>query len=116
MIYFFHDCSNLEMHVGESFDLLPLLSFPLFIECSLSFLLLFSLIKPLSWILLFDSFPTPITILESEFHIKIYGFSKFPKTSLTFPPHYHVASMWFPLTCVILSGVDVAPITYPHRL
>jgi hypothetical protein len=100
--------------VGESFDLLPLLSFHLFIECSLSFIILFSLVKPLSWILLFNSFPMPITILEFEFWIKSYGFLKFPKSPLTFPPHYHVESMWFPITYVILRGVDVAPITCPH--
>jgi len=53
-------------------------------------------------------------MLESDFQIKNYGFSKFSKPSLTFPPHFHVASMWFPITCVILYGVDVAPITCPH--
>lgn len=102
------------MHVGESFDILPILAFPLFIDNSLSFLLLFYLIKPLLSILLFYSFPMPITMLESEFRIKSYGFPKIFKSSLTFPPHYHVASMWFPITCVILCSVDVAPITYPH--
>jgi hypothetical protein len=91
MISFLHDCSILEMHVGESFDLLPLLSFPLFIDISLSFILLFTLTKPHSWILLVDSFPMTVTILKSEFWIKSYGLPKFPKPNLTIAtsPHWH---------------------------
>jgi hypothetical protein len=85
MISFLHDLSSLEMHVGESFDLLPLLAFPFFIDISLSFLLLFSLNKPHSWILAIERFPMVVTILKSEFWIKSYGFPNFPKSSLTFP-------------------------------
>jgi hypothetical protein len=86
---------------------------PRLIGFSPYFPLLFHLIKPLSWILLFNSFPMPVTMLKSEFQIKSYGFLKFPKSSLTFPLHFHVASTWFPLTCVILCGTDMVLLWHP---
>jgi hypothetical protein len=88
MISFLHDCSILEMYVGESFDLLPLLSFPLFIDISLSFLLLFTLTKPHSWILLVDIFPTVVTILKSEFRSKFMASQSFLSQISPLPPHW----------------------------
>jgi hypothetical protein len=83
MISFLHNFSIIDMYVGESFDLLPLLDFPLFIDLSLYFILLFTLTKYHSWIILIDSFPTTVTLLKSEFWIKIYGLPKFLKPNLT---------------------------------
>jgi len=79
MIPFLHDHSIFEMHVEESFDLLPLLSYLLFIDISISFILLFYLTKTHNWILLFDRFPMGVTILKSKFQIESYGLPKFPK-------------------------------------
>jgi hypothetical protein len=83
MISFLHDCFSLERYVGEYFDFVPHLAFPLFIDISLSFILLFNLTKPHSWILLVDSFPMTVTILKYEFQIKSYGLPNFPKPNLT---------------------------------
>jgi hypothetical protein len=107
MISFLHDCSSLEMHVGESFDLLSLLSFPLFIDISLSFILLFSLTKPHSWILLVDSFPMTVTILKSEFRSKVMASQSLLSQNSPCPPHTHVASTWIPLSSTIQWGIDV---------
>jgi hypothetical protein len=55
-------------------------------------------------------------MLESDFRIKIYGFLKFPKSSLAFPLHYHTESTRFPLTCAILRGIDVMLLWNPPHI
>ena len=101
MISFFTIAPSLRCMQGNPLILFPFLLVPLFIEHFLSFLLLLSLIKPISWILLFDRFPMPITILKSEFQIKSYGISKFQSLHSHFPPHFDVASKWLPVSCAI---------------
>jgi hypothetical protein len=116
------------MHVGKSFDLLPLLAFPLFenlgprpIEFSPYFLLFFPLTKPFSWILLIERFPMTVTILKSEFWIKSYGFPKFqvflhlsstslPRGTLSLVTYRRGLLMWHPPHVLFVVGSSIVQV------